>query len=90
MRWNVDFDERARRDLAKLDQSIRRRVLDKLNWYEEHGDEMYSVPLHAEWSSFSKLRVGDWRIAYTVDMTKRLMTVRYIDHRDRIYKRQNR
>ena len=89
MRWKVEFDEYARRDLAKLDTSIRRRVLEKLSWCEEYGDEMHAALLHGEWRDFSKLRVGDWRVAYTADVALRLMTVHYIDRRDRIYKRRH-
>lgn len=88
MRWTVEFDERARRDLAGLDTSIRRRILDKLNWFELHGDEVPTVPLHGDWREFSKLRVGDWRIAYTLDAPNRAITVQYIDRRDRMYKRR--
>jgi mRNA interferase RelE/StbE len=87
MRWNVEFDEPARRDLDGLDSGIRRRVLEKLSWFEINGDSVVSAPLHGEWSDFLKLRVGDWRIAYSANRAHRLMTVHYIDHRGRMYKR---
>lgn len=88
MPWSIDFDERARRDLAALDVSIRRRVLDKLSWLEIHADEVAVLPLHGEWREFLKLRVGDWRIAYTMDARRLVITVHYIDRRDKVYKRR--
>ncbi|MDO8564962.1 MAG: type II toxin-antitoxin system RelE/ParE family toxin [bacterium] len=88
MRWSVEFDERARRDLAALDPSIRRRILDKLDWFELYGAKETLVPLHGEWREFLKLRVGDWRIAYTLDVAHQIMIVHYIDHRSRMYKRR--
>ncbi|MEK7170023.1 MAG: type II toxin-antitoxin system mRNA interferase toxin, RelE/StbE family [Patescibacteria group bacterium] len=88
MRWTVEFDERARRDIVALDASVRRRILDKLSWFELHGDEITALPLHGDWREFSKLRVGDWRIAYTHAVSGRTITVHYIDRRDRMYKRR--
>ncbi len=88
MRWTVEFDERGHRDLDGLDSSVRQRVLQKLSWFEQNGDSIIPAPLHGEWGDFLKLRVGDWRIAYSADRARRLMTIRYIDHRDRMYKRR--
>lgn len=90
MRWSVEFDEHARRDLDGLDSSIRRRVLEKLSWLEQNEDSVVPVSLHGEWSDFLKLRVGNWRIAYTADRVRRLIIVHYIDRRDRMYKRRPR
>ena len=86
--WAVKFSISAERDFARLDSTIRRRIIEKLEWLEDHFDETVSDTLHGEFSEFLKLRVGDWRVVYTVAREKRIITVHYIDHRDKIYKRK--
>lgn len=44
------------------------------------------MPLHGEWKGFFKLRVGSWRVIYNVDYFKKIITIHYIDSRDKIYK----
>ena len=75
-------------DLAKLDRSVRQNVIVRLEWLSESFDATAPLSLHGEWGDFFKLRVGDWRVAYTFDPTLKLITVRVIDHWSKIYKRK--
>ena len=87
MQLRIEFDERARRDFAALDGSVRRRILDKLDWYEGHPERLSPAPLHGEWRDFDKLRIGDWRLMYTFDIARGILTIHYVDHRGRAYKK---
>jgi len=43
------FHPGVARDLKGLDESIRRRILDKIHWLPEHVEEMRHEPLTAQW-----------------------------------------
>ena len=85
--WRVDFDRTAERDLKALDTPIRRRTIDKIDWLIENFDQLEPLPLDEPWVGFFKLRVGDWRVIYKIKHPSRTITVHYIDHRSKIYKR---
>lgn len=85
-RWSLEFQPAAEKDLAKLSKSVRARVLDKLEWLEEHFDSAVLLPLGSEFKGFFKVRIGDWRAIYRLDWEKRLIVMCYIDHRSKIYK----
>ena len=56
-----------------------------MSWLAEHFDdtsaEVLSGPLHG----LLKFRVGDYRVAYTVDRTARVLRVHMVGHRRDIY-----
>lgn len=86
MSWVLEFRKSAERDLAVLDHPLRRRIIEKLGWLIENFDSIVPLPLGGRWRGLFKLRVGDWRVAYEINFSKKLITVHYIDRRDRIYK----
>lgn len=87
-RWQLEFSGNAERDLAVLDHSLRRKIIDKLEWLTINFDNITPLPLSESWRGFFKLRVGDWRVVYKVRHSKYLILVCYIDRRDKIYKRK--
>ena len=86
--YSVDFTSEATEDLEKLDKSVRKRILEKIKWFKENFESTISLPLSSKWRGFFKLRIGDWRIVYNVDLDKNIITVHCIDHRTKIYKRK--
>lgn len=89
MPWQVEFDAQAEDDLAELDRQLRTRVLEKIQWFAYHLESLSRTRLHGEWGGFAKLRVGDWRVIYTLDFSHRIMKVEYIDRRDKVYKKHH-
>jgi len=87
-RWRVEFSRQAEKDLAVLDISLRRRIVDKLDWLVINFDNITPLPLSESWGGFFKLRLGDWRVVYEIKHSKRLLLIHYIDRRDKIYKRK--
>jgi mRNA interferase RelE/StbE len=87
MRWHVEFSKIGERDLSNLDRSVRREIIDRLEWLANNFDEVIPLPLHGQWKGFFKLRVGDWRVVYEIEPSKRFITVHIVDHRSKIYKR---
>ena len=87
-RWSLDFSLAAEKDLAGFDSSIRRRIIDKLDWLLVHFESILPSVLTGEFREFYKLRVGDWRVMYKVDWKNHTITVSYIEHRGRGYKKK--
>ena len=85
--WVVEFQPGAEIDLARINSSARRRVIDKLDWLEKNFDDLIPLSLTGGYKGFYKLRVGDWRAIYKVNWKSRVIIVCYIDHRGVIYKR---
>ena len=84
--WVVRLNKVAEIDLAKLDKSVRQRVLDKLGWLEENFDDVLPRPLGNELVGYYKLRVGDWRAVYTVEPEVKRILIVAIDHRRDVYR----
>lgn len=86
--WFLEFSNVAEKDLAGLDREVRRRIIEKLDWFIVNFDSLFPIPLTGEYREFYKLRVGDWRVFYSIEWVKRIIRVEYIDNRDKAYKRK--
>jgi len=80
----IEWTEGAVRDLERLDKQVARRVLRKLDWFSKNFARVVPEPLVGEFKGTYKLRVGDWRVIYTVEGTT--ITIQWIGHRGEIYK----
>ncbi|MEK7190426.1 MAG: type II toxin-antitoxin system RelE/ParE family toxin [Patescibacteria group bacterium] len=86
-KWSVEFTSEAEKDISLLDKSVQKRIVDKLDWLESNFSEVLPTVLTADFRDYFKLRVGDWRIFYQVDWYRNIITIRYIDHRSKAYKK---
>ena len=86
--WRVEFHGKSENDLSNLDRSIRRRIIDRVEWLSKNFDGITPIPLSGEWRGFFKLRMGDWRIIYTINEKEKLVAIHYIDNRAKVYKRR--
>lgn len=80
----IEWTEGAVRDLEKLDRQVVRRVLRKLDWFSKNFARVVPEPLSGEFKGTYKLRVGDWRVIYTVEGN--VMIIQSVGHRREIYK----
>ena len=86
--WRFCITIDAENDIARLDKPIRKRVKERLLWFQSHFEEMVPQPLGGTLAGFFKLRVGDWRIVYGIENDMSLVTIHVVDRRDKIYKRK--
>jgi mRNA interferase RelE/StbE len=85
--YSVEFTDEAEKDLARIDKNTAQRILNKLRWLAENFDMIKPERLKGEmWKDKFKLRVGDYRVIYSVDFEKKIITVHLIGHRSEIYK----
>ncbi len=86
--WRVELSEKAESDIKAIDRPVRKRIMEALEWLSDNFDSVVPIPLEGYWKRFFKLRVGDWRAIYDIDVADRVLTVHLIDRRDKIYKRK--
>lgn len=87
MAWQVEFEEAALKDLAKLDKQVARRIITFLrervsNDPRSVGEALKGSKLGAFW----KYRVGDYRIVASIeDGVLRVLVVR-VGNRREVYR----
>lgn len=85
-KWKLEFKEEAVDDLDRLSNQLRLRVIGRLEWLVANFDQIAPLPLSGPWKGLFKLRIGDWRVIYGVNFSRKIISVYYIDRRDKIYK----
>lgn len=88
MAWLVEFSKEAEDDFSSLDKEIQRRIVAKLEWFEENFNNITPLALSADWAGFYKIRVGNYRIIYTILKEKEAIVVEAVDHRSGIYNKK--
>ena len=81
----VNWTDDALEDLQKLDKPIAKRILTKISWFSQHFNNITPEPLSGEMAGTFKVRVGDWRIVYTIE--KDVIVIQAVGHRREIYSR---
>ena len=84
--YQIRLFEEASRSLERLDKTVARRILRKLNRLAENAEIIEPKGLKKNLSGFAKLREGDYRIIYQISHEEQTVFVRFIGHRREIYK----
>lgn len=88
MKYAFEFTAAARRQLSAIDQTTALRILHALS---RLGDDPYrddaDVKKLSGHDDLYRLRVGPYRIAYTIDDGKLIILVVEVGHRRDIYRR---
>lgn len=85
--YELEWMPEAVEDLSRLDRPIARRIFDKMQWLAENFEQVTPEPLRGELSGLYKLRVGPYRVLYTVDRAYRCIRVHLVAHRRDVYRR---
>jgi mRNA interferase RelE/StbE len=85
MSYSVSFESESITDLDNLDQVVRLRILNKIQWLSINFEQITPLSLTGQWSGFYKLRVGDYRVIYELDIEEQLIIIIRIGHRREIY-----
>jgi mRNA interferase RelE/StbE len=87
VKYRVEVSRRATRDLDRLGGDVRERMLRRL---EQLAEDPYQARLSGALTnhgSLRKSRVGGWRVIFTVEDEKGLLTVVTIERRGQVYQR---
>jgi mRNA interferase RelE/StbE len=82
--YAAEFTDRALRDVDRLDRPLADRILTAIARYADtgEGDVKRLQGTDREW----RLRVGDWRVLFTLQQAPRLMLVIRVVARGGAYK----
>ncbi len=89
MAWQIEFDESARKELAKLDRQVARRLIDFLKNRVLNLRDPRSVGQALRGSTlgeFWKYRVGDFRIIASIQDDRMIVLVLRVGNRSDIYR----
>ena len=89
MVWAIEFDEAAKKELAKLDRQVAQRLLDFLTQRVISLKDPRSVGQALKGSKlgeFWKYRVGDFRIIANIQDQKMIILVLRVGNRKEIYR----
>jgi mRNA interferase RelE/StbE len=85
--WTIEFDERAQRDLSKLDKPaakrIRRFLEDRIA--PSQDPRAFGKPLQHNLAGKWRYRVGDYRILCNIEDDKLIVLVVEVGHRRYVY-----
>ena len=89
MRWTIEFDRRALRDLQQLDRSAQRRILDYLEQRVAPASSPRALgeALTSTFAGLWRYRVGDYRVICRIEDDRLVVLVVRIGHRRDVYDR---
>lgn len=89
MAWRIEFDDKAKKDLAALDKAVAKRITAFLRERVLGLDDPRSIGEALKGSklgAFWKYRVGDWRIIANIEDGALLILVVRIGNRREVYR----
>ena len=89
MGWKVRLNDRAKKDLNKLDQQVATRILKFFHDRIEGENDPRSIGAALEGSElgeFWKYRIGDWRAICSIEDETVIVFVLTVQHRNQVYK----
>ncbi len=87
MIYKVEFTPQGLDDISKLDKSVVKRIIQKIEWLAKNLDIIIPQLLKGEFKGMYKLVIGDWRVLYTADFKEKIITIHILGHRKDIYKK---
>ena len=83
--YSVTFARSARRELERLNKTIALRVIKKIESLPANPRPTGCKKLTGQ-NSLWRIRIGDYRVVYSIDDAKRLIDITIIRHRSSVYK----
>jgi len=85
--WNVDFGERARKELRKLDRQAQQEILKyfRERIASEEDPRRFGKPLSGNMTGLWRYRVRNYRMICSIEDDKLIVLVLRVGHRKEIY-----
>jgi mRNA interferase RelE/StbE len=80
--FRVYLHPKAAKELARLSEDMRRRIVEALKSLEDSPEK---AGKRLKPSNFWSLRVGDYRAIYEIDKANSRVIVLFVGHRRRVY-----
>ncbi len=85
MPYSMEFQASADDDFARLDAAVARQVRNKLDELAATAEATRHRALTGPLRGLFRLRVGDYRVLYSMDRENRRIVVRAVQHRSEVY-----
>jgi mRNA interferase RelE/StbE len=82
--YRLTFARSARHDLEDLDTTVVNRVFPKIEALVNQPRPSGYLKLRG-WDDFWRIRVGDYRVIYSIDDARKLVDIIYVRHRSKAY-----
>jgi mRNA interferase RelE/StbE len=86
MTYVVEFAPPARRQLKKLDHSVQKRILRRVERLENQPRPRTAEKLKGTTKPLFRVREGNYRIIYTIEDDRLIVLVVRIGHRSEVYR----
>lgn len=86
MSFKVELTLQAQEDISKLDKAVAERLIRKIEWLSQNFESVVPQPLKGKFGGLFKLVIGDWRVIYTADFGREILSVHLARHRSEVYK----
>ena len=87
MAWRIEFEEAAKKELARLDRQTQARILKYLRERvaPSENPRAFGEPLRSHLAGLWKYRLGDYRVVVEIHEETVLVLVVRIGHRSKVY-----
>lgn len=85
MAYKVVYLDQVEQDLKKLDKSIIRKILGRIETYLARDPKELGKPLKGEFQGYWRYRWGDYRVIYKISEREVLILILRISHRKDVY-----
>ncbi|MBI2851554.1 MAG: type II toxin-antitoxin system RelE/ParE family toxin [Chloroflexi bacterium] len=86
MSYRHEWRPEAKQALDQLDTTIIHAILRRVNWLSLNFDKIRPKRLTAHLKGDFTLRVGDYRVIYSVNYRDKIIIIRIVGHRSTVYK----
>jgi len=83
--YTIKTTNQFERKIKKIDKSIRGNIIEKILELKENPYENVKK-LHGKLRGMYSLRIGEYRVIFSIDEEKNLIILLTVGHRKRIYK----
>ena len=85
MVYKVAYLDSVEEDLRKLDKTIARKILNRIETYLACDPKELGKPLKGDFQGYWRYRWGDYRVIYKISEREILITVLRISNRKDVY-----
>ena len=88
MKTRVEYTEKALKDMEKLDRTVARNIIKKIQFYTEQPNPLsHARKLKPPFDDLYRYRINDYRaiFEYTTNKSLLLLTILKVEHRKDIY-----
>ena len=87
MTWNIEWDDRARKELRKLDSPVQKEILNylRLRVIESNNPRVFGQGLSGNKAGLWRYRMGNYRIICRIEDDIFVVLVIGVGHRREVY-----